>query len=423
MRDFSKPDASAGMVAPGRRGQLLRAEPFRLFFPLAFLLGIVGVAHWVLFTTGLISHYLRRFHGVTQTQSFLLAFAAGFLCTAIPKRTRTAPATWLELGALLVLLPVVSLATLFEYDGIGQAAYAAALLTLAQFAVRRFFDVGPGHPIALGSAGPRRPPASFAMVPVGLLAGLVGAAASIVGRGAASNWALMLGERLTFEGVFICLALGVGAFFLPLAGRGEAAPDVGPGRGWHAVAYAAAAGGVIVSLFAQAGGWPRAGAGLRGAIALAVLVASGTWRPPTRPGTNRRLLWMAMWAIPVGLFGAASFPGVRVEALHVMFVGGFGVLAFSVATHVTFGHTGQEARQGARAWPVAAFGLLFAVAMMFRISALADPNSYFRSLGIAASVWLLGTIVWAAYVLPSILRAPAPPTTTTSPSAHVSSSP
>jgi len=412
MNDSLKPAATSEMVAPSGRGPLLRAEPFRLFFPLAFLLGLAGVGPWVLFTTGLISHYLRRFHGVTQTQSFLLAFAAGFLGTAIPKRTRTAPATWIELGALLVLLPSVSLATLLGYEGLGQAAYAAALLTLAQFAVRRFFDVGPRHPIALGSAAPRRPPASFAMVPVGLLAGLAGAALTIVGGGAASNWALMLGERLTFEGVFICLTLGVGAFFLPLAGRGEAAPDVGPGRGWHAVAYAAAAAGVIVSLVAEAGGWPRAGAGLRGAIALAVLVASGTWRPPSRPGTNRRLLWTAMWAIPVGLFGAALFPAVRVEALHVMFVGGFGVLAFSVAAHVTLGHTGQEARQGARAWPVAAFGLLFGAAMMFRISAVADPDSYFRSLGIAASLWLLGTIVWAAYVLPAILRSPAPPTTT-----------
>lgn len=410
MKDSLEPAAMLGMTASSSRGQLLRAEPFRLFFPLAFLLGIVGVAHWVLFTTGLISHYLRRFHGVTQTQSFLLAFAAGFLCTAIPRRTRTAPATWIELGALLVLLPAVSLATLFEYDGLGQAAYAAALLTLAQFAVRRFFDAGPGHPIALDSAGPRRPPPSFAMVPVGFVAGLAGAALIVVGRRAASNWALILGERLTFEGVFICLTLGVGAFFLPLAGRGEAAPDVGPGRRWHAVAYAAAAAGVFVSLVVEAAGWPRAGAGLCGAIALAVLVASGTWRPPSRPGTNRRLLWIAMWAIPVGLFGAALFPGVRVEALHVMFVGGFGVLAFSVSTHVTFGHTGQEPRQAARAWPVAAFGLLFAVAMMFRISAVADPNSYFRSLGIAASVWLLGTMVWAAYVLPAILRSPpAPP--------------
>jgi len=401
------------MTASSGRWQHVRAEPYRLFFPLAFLLGILGVAHWVLFTTGLISHYLRRFHGVTQTQSFLLAFAAGFLCTAIPKRTRTAPASWLELGALLIFLPAVSLATLFEYDAIGQLAYAAALLTLAQFAVRRFFDVGPGHPIAVQSTAPRRPPASFAMVPVGLLAGLVGAALGIVGRRAASNWALVLGERLTFEGVFICLALGVGAFFLPLAGRGEAAPDVGPGQRRPALAYAAAAAGIIASLVAEAGGWPRAGASVRGAIALAVLVASGTWRPPSRPGTNRRLLWMAMWAIPVGLFGAAVFPGVRVEALHVMFVGGFGVLAFSVSTHVTFAHTGQESRQAARAWPVVAFGLLFAVAMMFRISAVANPNSYFRSLGIAASLWLLGTMVWAAYVLPSIVRRPAAPPKTT----------
>jgi len=39
----------------------------------------------------------------------------GFLGTAIPKRTRTGPANWLELGTLLVALPVVSLATLLRW--------------------------------------------------------------------------------------------------------------------------------------------------------------------------------------------------------------------------------------------------------------------------------------------------------------------
>jgi uncharacterized protein involved in response to NO len=145
---------------------------------------------------------------------------------------------------------------------------------------------------------------------------------------------------------------------------------------------------------------------VRGAVALAVIAASGAWRPPSRPGTNRRLLWMAMWALPVGLLGAAAMPTARVEALHVMFIGGFGVIAFAVSTHVVLGHTGQDARQSARAWPVAAFGALFAAAMAFRIGAISDPPGYFRWLGVAASLWLLGAAVWAAVVLPGILRTP-----------------
>lgn len=379
---------------------MFRREPFRLFFPLGFVLGAAGVAHWLLFTTGLSRHYLGRFHAVTQTQAFLLAFATGFLGTAIPKRTGTAPATWLELGTLLIAVPVVSLATLLDLEALGQGAYALALVTLAQFAARRFVR-----------RAARRPPASFALVPIGLLAGVGGAGLSIVAScaraGALPGWAHALGARLTLEGVFTCLTLGVGAFFVPLAGRGQAAPDLRPERWWPAAAYAGGGVAIIAGLVLEVLGASRAGAALRGVVAFAVIAGSGAWRLPSRPGTNRFILWLGIWALPVGLLGAAAFPSARVEALHVMFVGGFGALAFAVSTHVTLGHSGQEARQSARSKAVATSGALFALALLARIAAPGDPDHYFTWLGIAAGSWLLGATLWAALVLPSILRAPA----------------
>lgn len=408
-RTYQPPRRPGRVPTAGDAAHLLRREPFRLFFPLALVLGGAGIAHWVLFTTGLSRHYLGRFHAVTQTQAFLVAFAAGFLGTAIPKRTRTGPATWLELGVLLIALPAVSLATLFDHEVVAQGCYALALLTLAQFALRRFLRRA--EPSSPRTSVPRRPPASFAMVPVGLLAGLMGAGftALAVGTraGVAPVWAHPLGARLTFEGVFTCLTLGVGGFFLPLAVRGHAAPDLAPERRWQALAYAAAAAAVIAGLILEVAGWGRAGPALRGAVALGVIVASGAWRLPTRPGTNRVVLWTSVWAVPIGLFGAAAFPGARVEALHVMFVGGFGVLSFAVSTHVTLGHSGQESRQSGRAWPVAGFGALFGLALIFRISAVADPTNYVQWLGIAAATWLVGATSWAAFTLPGILRAPA----------------
>jgi uncharacterized protein involved in response to NO len=376
----------------------LRAEPFRLFFPLALVLGVTGVAHWVLYTTGAIGSYLARFHAVTQTQSFLVAFAAGFLLTAVPKRTRTSPASWIEIGALFALLPVVSLATLFEAPVLGQIAYAAALLVLAQFAIRRF----------AGRAAGRRPPASFAMVPIGLLAGLVGAALTSAGLADdAPGWMLSMGRRLAFEGVFICLTLGIGAFFLPLAGRGEGAPDLDKGHRLAIPAYLAAGLLIIAGLVVEVAGSPRTGALLRGVVALTVIVASGAFRPPSRPGANRWLVWIAAWAVPLGLLGAAVFPDHRIEALHVRFVGGFGLLAFAVSTHVVLGHTDSEAAQSGRPWPVLAFGALFAAAMGLRVSVTAVPEHYFGWLGTAASLWLAGATAWAVLVLPKLWRAPA----------------
>jgi uncharacterized protein involved in response to NO len=69
------------MVAPWR------AEPFRLFFPLGVLLAWVGIGHWLLYAIGATATYSCQLHGLVQVQGFLMAFAFGFLWTAIPRRT------------------------------------------------------------------------------------------------------------------------------------------------------------------------------------------------------------------------------------------------------------------------------------------------------------------------------------------------
>ena len=206
--------------------------------------------------------------------------------------------------------------------------------------------------------------------------------------------------------MFICLTLGIGAFFLPLAGRGEGAPDLDKGKKLAVFAYAGAGLLIVAGLVVEVAGAPQIGALLRGVVALAVLVASGAYRPPSRPGANRWLVWIAAWAIPLGLLGAAMFPDHRIESLHVMFVGGFGLLGFTVSTHVVLGHTGQDAAQSGRPWPVLAFGALFAAALAMRVSVNAVPEHYFGWLGAAASLWLAGATAWAFLVLPGLWRAP-----------------
>jgi uncharacterized protein involved in response to NO len=383
----------------GRPSALERmlSEPFRVFFPLAFLLGFVGVAHWVLLSAGAITKYLAAFHAVTQMQSFLLAFASGFLLTAIPKRTRSAPASWVEIGLLLVLLPTVSLAMLFGAIALSQAAYAAVLLVLIQFAVRRF---------ASRRAG-RRPPPSFVLVPLGLVAGLAGATMLIASDVMTNvDWLYPLGRSLVQEGVFLCLALGVGPFFLSVALHGEASSDISRSSVTSVVAYLFAGVVVIISLVLHARGFVRPGLILRGGVAAMVLLAGGAWRLPSRPGRNRRLLWLATWLIPLGLLTAAVFPEHRVAAMHVTFIGGFGTLAFAVATHVTLGHGGYGKEQAGRPRAVAWFGALFALAMLIRSAGTVLSSKYFETLGVAASSWLVASSIWAFYLLPKMWRAP-----------------
>jgi uncharacterized protein involved in response to NO len=387
-------------MTPDRRSRALeqlRTEPFRIFFPLAFVLGVLGVSPWALLAIGIVGRYLAFFHAVTQMQSFMLAFASGFLLTAIPKRTRSSPASWAEIAALVILLPAVSLATLAGANALGQVCYAGALLVLVQFAIRRFAN----------RAATRRPPTSFVLVPIGLLAGFAGAMMLIAADVAVSApWVYPLGRALVLEGVFLCLALGVGPFFLAVALHGEAPADISRGGVRSIIGYATAGCALLSGLMLHAQGSVRAGLVLRTTAVVAVLAVGGLWRRPSRPGHNRRLLWLAMWTLPAGLMMAAVFPEHRVAAMHVTFIGGFGLLAFSVATHVTLGHTGYSKDQAGRPRAVAGFGALFAAAMLIRSVGTVLSSRYFEWLGVASVTWLVAACIWAFYLWPKMRRAP-----------------
>jgi uncharacterized protein involved in response to NO len=386
------------MEPPPTASALLREEPFRLFFPLAIVLGAAGVLPWLLLGTGLTAQYLGVFHAYTQTESFLLALAAGFLLSAVPKRTRSAPAAWVEIVALALLVPAVPVAAFFHRIVLAEIAYAAALVVLAQFALRR---------LAGGLAG-RRPPASFALVPVGILAGLGGAALIVQSTLDGAPGELALGRALVLEGVFLCLVMGVGPFFFGLALHGVGAPDAPSSRSGRAVMAAHALAGlvVLVSLAIEIAGYARVGLILRAGMVAGTFGLAGAYRFPSRPGWNRRLLWIAGLAVPTGLAAAALFPGHRVALMHLLYVGGFGLMGLTVAAHVALGHGNHDAAQAGRPPAVVAFGALFLVAAVLRAVAGLFPTIYLGWLALAAGVWLAGALTWAAYLVPEMWTRP-----------------
>src|SRR5689334_9976809 len=64
---------------------LLGAEPFRLFFPLGTLAGLIGVALWPLHFTGMIESYPGQNHGHIMANGLFGSFIFGFLGTAMPR--------------------------------------------------------------------------------------------------------------------------------------------------------------------------------------------------------------------------------------------------------------------------------------------------------------------------------------------------
>jgi uncharacterized protein involved in response to NO len=378
-------------------GPTWRVEPFRLFFPLGVVLAGIGVSHWVLYGTGITSTYSCAVHGAVQMQAFMMAFAFGFLFTALPRRTRSAPPSSLEMIVLASALIVTTAGALSERWLIAEAGYALQFLVLLQFAVRRF----------LGRGANRRPPAAFVLIPIGIVQGLVGAfliAAADVSPGNAE--ATGLGLLLVEQGVFLCFVAGVGSLILPLM-AGAPPPldlDAGPRERLKAAGFATIGLVIFASFLLEHAGGTQAAPLLRAVAMAIVLVLGGTaLRPPGKPGIHRWLVWIAVWLIPIGLFVSALLPDYRVPALHIVFIGGFSLMGFAVATHVALNHLGMEAMALRNPPAIIALGAFLLLAMITRL--VADmSDAYFLHLTWAALFWLSGAAIWLGFLGPHLLR-------------------
>src|SRR3569623_1349319 len=82
---------------------LCLAEPFRIFFPLATLLGLSGVSLWPRYFAGLHKFYPGAMHARMMIECFLAGFVIGFLGTALPRLLSAPPLRRGELRLLLAL--------------------------------------------------------------------------------------------------------------------------------------------------------------------------------------------------------------------------------------------------------------------------------------------------------------------------------
>jgi hypothetical protein len=300
---------------------------------------------------------------------------------------------------LLVIAALVTTAAsaLVERWWLAQAGYGLVFIILLKFAVRRF----------VGRAAGRRPPAAFVLVPFAIAHALFGAACiACASLEIAPPRAMAFGKLLIGQGVFLCLVVGIGSLVLPLVSGAAPPPDLGssPRETRKALAYVAVGVGLFASFVLENVGWVRGGPLARALILTAALVAgTGAWRPPGKPGLHRRLIWVALWLVPVGLLVSGLWPAYRVPALHIVFIGGFGLMAFAVATHVNIGHLGLEHLSTGRPFAVAALAVGFPLALLVRLAADASDR-YFDYLAWAAAVWLLASGIWLVSFGPHMVR-------------------
>ena len=366
-------------------------EPFRALFPLGLALGFLGVLLWPLFFLGGIATYPGIAHARLMVEGFVSCFIFGFLATAGPRVLSVPHFKRSEVLRLLLAVPTACALHLGGAHAFGDAVFLGALLLFVASLGKRF------------QQREDSPPPNFALVGLGLLNGIVGAGllAFCEASNSAPNLARLATSLLNL-GFLLLPLMGVAPFFLrrlldlPTEDAGAA------GRSQIREAGKAIAAGLAIDvLFAleiyttnPALGWARFGI---------VALYLGITLPMRGNSILAAGLRLSLTSIVSGLALWALLPAYRLPVLHIVFIGGFGLAIFSVATRVILGHSGNLGLvRRRRAWLIGALSLIL-LAMMSRFVADFVPTRNSHLLW-GAICWLLAAGIWAAIVLPHVGR-------------------
>ena len=343
--------------------------------------------------------YPRELHALILIQGVLTPFAAGFLLTMLPRRLAApGPRPW-QLALAALVPPLHALLVWQQETGLAHFLWGMESLMLLQFAGSRIW----------GKLGARTGPAAFQWVPIGFSLGTLGAFLLSLAQ-FQPDWIPQplqyCAWMLLTQGLFLCLVLGIGALFLPLTAHKEASVDVtlteNPQR--RRLGHSLAALGLIAGFLLEAYGWISLGRGLRAVcILLTLLISARIHRWPSVAGTQRKLIWIASWCLPVGLMVAAIMPNQPQVGLHIFFLSGIGLITFSVALHVGLAHSSGKELVMRPVNAMRIFGALIFIALILRICAEFLPQHRFEWLAAGAGVFLLALLPWGFLILPRLL--------------------
>lgn len=393
--------------------QRILDEPYRIFFPIGTFLCLLGMLYWPLKIAGIaFTDTPTEFHKHLMIFGFIHAFVTGFLCTAVPRLTRTGPLHKSEFGFillmyLLLLMGIFSGAYDFTYFDF-TLALAALLLVL----VRRFWR------------RQQNPPESFVFMPAAFLCALSGGmlltALHLEWLKVAVAENYVLGLQLVNEGYLLCLILGVGGFLMRSL-FGIAPPlQVSPGNSVtvpttnHSRRNILAICAVMIVLSYPAGNllplrftdhalYLQKAAFL--ARALVVMFVAfwqlGIHRNILQSKPVELFLRIAVVCILIGVWirTLSTSAAFDMSIEHLILAAGFGLATFAVATRVVLSHGGAGSRLQTWSWQLFGALLLLLMGALTRVFAFVIPEMAAHHLAYAALLWSLGVAFWALLVL------------------------
>lgn len=116
-------------------------------------------------------------------------------------------------------------------------------------------------------------------------------------------------------------------------------------------------------------------------------------------------LWCSGWCVLLGIWLYAVTPAHAVHGAHLMFIGGFSLMIFMIASRLTLSHGGFdlifESRSPAYGW---IGGLLIIAALSRTIAGWVAPSDFWRWILASSLIFLSALGLWISVFLGRILR-------------------
>lgn len=343
-------------------------------------------------------------HASLQTQGFLGNFVVGFLMTAFPRLTGTKPATKTEIGVAVIASAGFLPLSLANHWKEAEIAFLILIANLLVFAARRM------------SHRKKSIPPSFLLMGFGILHALVGVVLLWASDFGSQYFSLYsIGRQMVQLGFLLCIVLGVTARLTPfLMGYGDdprLALSVNPSLtpSFNAVLPHALTGMVILISFWIEPSSVRFAWFLRALTSTFHLLFFARIARPLRNRTAFMFFFMiSCWLIILGHWIGVAWPGYRIMALHIVFIGGFSLMIFAFGTNVILSHSSQVEKLQGKLVPMKIIGACIVIALMLRIWADLWPERYPLLIHLSSGTWVLVALGWLIYLFPRLLDVPAP---------------
>lgn len=374
----------------------LTKNPYRLFFPLGIMCGLFGVGQWIPWSFGLSRAGISLGHSLVQSQAFLAFFAAGFLMTAFPWMSGTAPATVTELSMVSVASISFIIFALSGWWIPSQVAFLLFMAGLLFFVGKRILN------------RTRNQPSFFFLLGCGLVSALAGTAFILWGlMTQESIWLMSVGRQLMQLGFMLFLIMGVTHELGPLilGYTNVSACHMESGGSQHGIFNLATMAVILFLSFLMEPFVPRQAAFVRALlITFHQLHFAQMWRPIAKKNAVNVIFRLSCWIVPLGLWVVFLFPKLRIAGLHLIFIGGFGLMILSFGLLVVINHSSRKEDIFSRLRLFRLATVMVLLSALTRFFADVFNDHYISLIRGSAVLWTVSSMLWLIETQPRLLR-------------------